>query len=115
LDKKANQKDEDEIAQLAKDKDFARLAQKLGIKVIHCSERDTQIANRPKEVNEFVGHGAIEGLREEGTAPAEIGWGTHETKLPSLANIPPCGPKKPDIFTPDGVNTWVRSWIPDEE
>ncbi|MDD5616590.1 MAG: saccharopine dehydrogenase NADP-binding domain-containing protein [Candidatus Methanoperedens sp.] len=115
LDKKASVQDEEEIAQLAKDRDFARLAKKLGIKVIHCSERDTQIANRPKEVNEFVGTWSIEGLREEGTAPAEIGWGTHESKLPPLANIPPCGPKN-QIFLPQmGINTWVRSWIPHEE
>ncbi len=115
IDKKLSPEDEKEIGLLAKNKDFARLAQKLGIKVIHCSERDTQIASRPKEVNEFVGTWSIEGLREEGTAPAEIGWGTHERKLPPLANIPPCGPKN-QIFLPQmGINTWVRSWIPDEE
>ena len=115
FDKKASVQDEEEIVQLAKYRDFPRLAKKLGIKVIHCSERDTQIANRPKEVNEFVGTWSIEGLREEGTAPAEIGWGTHEEKLPALANIPPCGPKN-QIFLPQmGINTWVRSWIPNEE
>ncbi|MDO8724734.1 MAG: saccharopine dehydrogenase NADP-binding domain-containing protein [Candidatus Methanoperedens sp.] len=115
LDKKVSPQDEEEIVRLAKEKDFARLAKKLDIKVIHCSERDTQIANRPKKVNEFVGTWSIEGLREEGTAPAEIGWGTHENKLPPLANIPPCGPKN-QIFLPQmGINTWVRSWIPHEE
>ncbi|MGB8217450.1 MAG: saccharopine dehydrogenase C-terminal domain-containing protein [Candidatus Methanoperedens sp.] len=115
LDKKVSPQDEEEIARLAKERDFARLAKKLGIKVIHCSERDTQIANRPKEVNEFVGTWSIEGLREEGTAPAEIGWGTHEKKLPPLANIPPSGPKN-QIFLPQmGINTWVRSWIPPDE
>jgi len=115
LDKKVSAQDEQEIAHLAKNRDFARLAKKLGVKVIHCSERDTQIANRPKLVNEFVGTWSIEGLREEGTAPAEIGWGTHESKLPPLADIPPCGPKN-QIFLPQmGINTWVRSWIPNEE
>ncbi|MCZ7395119.1 MAG: saccharopine dehydrogenase C-terminal domain-containing protein [Candidatus Methanoperedens sp.] len=114
-DKKVSQGDEEEIAHLAKNRDFAQLSEKLGIKVIHCSERDTQITNKPKLVNEFVGTWSIEGLREEGTAPAEMGWGTHERKLPSLANIPPCGPKN-QIFLPQmGINTWVRSWIPDEE
>jgi len=65
-DKKVSPEDEQEIAFLVKNRDFARLAKKLGIKVIHCSERDTQISNRPKEVNEFVGTWSIEGLREEG-------------------------------------------------
>jgi homospermidine synthase len=114
-DKKVSPKDEQEIVHLAKNRDFALLAQKLGVKVIHCSERDTQIASRPKEVNEFVGTWSIEGLREEGTAPVEIGWGTHEGKLPYLAHMPPYGPKNM-IFLPQmGINTWVRSWIPDEE
>ena len=103
-DKKVSLEEEQEIALLAKNRDFARLAQKLEVKVIHCSERDTQVANRPKEVDEFVGTWSIEGLREEGTAPVEIGWGTHESKLPPLAHIPRMG-----------INTWVRSWIPDEE
>lgn len=114
-DKKVSPQDEQEIVHLAKKRDFALLAQKLGVKVIHCSERDTQIASRPKEVNEFVGTWSIEGLREEGTAPVEIGWGTHEGKLPYLAHMPPYGPKNM-IFLPQmGINTWVRSWIPDEE
>ncbi len=114
-DKKVSYEDGVEISRLAKNRDFARLARKLGIKVIHCSERDTQITCRPKEVNEFVGTWSIEGLREEGTAPAEMGWGTHEKKLPPLANMPPYGPKNQIFLAQMGINTWVRSWIPDEE
>lgn len=115
IDNKFSAGDEEEICHFIKKRDFAHLAKKLGIKVIHCSERDTQIANRPKEVNEFVGTWSIEGLREEGTAPAELGWGTHEQKLPLLANIPPYGPKNQIFLAQMGINTWVRSWIPDEE
>ena len=90
-DKKVSPEDEQEITHLAENRDFARLAQKLGVRVIHCSERDTQVANRAKEVNEFVGTWSIEGLREEGTAPVEIAWGTHENKFPPLAHTPPYG------------------------
>jgi homospermidine synthase len=94
---------------------FAELSMELGVKVIHCSERDTQITSRPKEVDEFVGTWSIEGFREEGTAPAEMGWGTHERELPDLANIPPVGPKNQIFLSQMGINTWVRSWIPNEE
>jgi homospermidine synthase len=94
---------------------FAKLGQALGIKVVHVSERDTQITNRPKEVNEFVGTWSIEGLREEGTAPSELGWGTHEKKLPEYAHVPPSGPKNQIFLAQMGMNTWVRSWIPDQE
>lgn len=115
VDKKAQGKDKEELEQYIKDRKFNLLGQKLGVKVIHCSERDTQITNRPKEVDEFVGTWSIEGLREEGTAPAEMGWGTHEQKLPALAHIPPYGPKNQIFLAQMGMNTWVRSWIPNEE
>ncbi|SDG16433.1 homospermidine synthase [Methanolobus vulcani] len=114
-DKIVSPEEEEEIKQLAEKRDFAQLAHKLGVKVIHCSERDTQVANRAKEVDEFVGTWSIEGLREEGTAPVEIAWGTHENKMPPLAQVPDFGPQNV-IFMPQmGMNTWVRSWIPDEE
>ncbi|MFM8652882.1 MAG: saccharopine dehydrogenase C-terminal domain-containing protein, partial [Acidimicrobiaceae bacterium] len=51
------------------------------------SERDTQITNRPKEVNEFVNTWSVEGFYEEGVAPAEMGWGTHERWMPSNAQV----------------------------
>ena len=63
---------------------YNRLASDLGVKVIHISERDTQISDKPKGVNEFVNTWSIEGFFEEGTAPAEMGWGTHE-KMPAAA------------------------------
>ena len=64
---------------------FNVLAQQLDVKVIHVAERDTQISNRPKEVGEFVNTWSVDGFYEEGVAPAEMGWGTHERRLPPLA------------------------------
>jgi len=114
-DRAAGKKDATLIKRLLHEKQFSRLAMELGIKVIHCSERDTQITNRPKEVDEFVGTWSIEGLREEGISPAEMGWGTHEKELPPLYNTADYGPKN-QIFLPQmGINTWVRSWIPNQE
>ena len=66
----------------AKAREFNHLAHQLGVKVIHCSERDTQITDQPKQVNEFVNTWSVEGFREEGTTTAEMGWGTHEKELP---------------------------------
>lgn len=94
---------------------FAHLAMHLGVKVIHCSERDTQIASSPKQLDEFVNTWSIDGLIEEGMAPAEIGWGTHEKKLPSNAHVPDSGPKNQIFLAQMGMNTWVRSWIPSQE
>jgi homospermidine synthase len=91
---------------------FNRLAMKLGVKVIHCSERDTQITDRTKEVDEFVNTWSIEGFREEGTTTAEMGWGTHEKQLPSLAFEHPDGPRNQICLARMGINTWVRSFVP---
>lgn len=112
-DKKA--KNPEKIKKLIAEQKFNELAMEVGIKVIHCSERDTQISNKPKEVDEFVGTWSIEGLREEGTAPAEMGWGTHEKELPKLAHIPKKGPKNQIMLAQMGMNTWVRSWVPHHE
>ncbi len=88
------------------------LAMLLGVKTIHISERDTQLTSRPKEENEFVNTWSIEGLYEEGTSPAEMGWGTHEKKLPPRAWQHKSGPKNQICLGNWGVNTWVRSWVP---
>jgi homospermidine synthase len=92
--------------------DFAQLAQHTGVKVIHISERDTQIADRPKEVDEFVNTWSIEGFREEGVAPAELGWGTHERSLPDRAFTHDYGPMSQICIAQPGMETWVRSWVP---
>ncbi len=114
-DQKVSRKKAERLRALARAGNFAELSMTLGVKVIHCSERDTQITNNPKKVDEFVGTWSIEGLREEGTAPAEIGWGTHETTLPPLAYVPSTGPRNQIMLAQMGMNTWVRSWVPDCE
>jgi hypothetical protein len=73
----------------------------LGVKVIHCSERDTQITDVPKQIDEFVNTWSIEGFREEGTTTAELGWGTHEKTLPAFAYRHKSGPE-PDLHRADG-------------
>ena len=74
----------------------------LGVKVIHCSERDTQITDQPKEVDEFVNTWSVEGFREEGTTTAEMGWGTHEKELPPFAFEHADRPEEPDLPGPHG-------------
>jgi homospermidine synthase len=61
---------------------WARLAMSLGIKVIHVSERDTQVSPEPKKPGEFVNTWSIDGFVSEGSQPAELGWGSHEKELP---------------------------------
>jgi homospermidine synthase len=101
------------IAQHAKSQAFNHLAHELGVKVIHCSERDTQITDQPKHVDEFVNTWSVEGFREEGTTTAEMGWGTHEKGLPDLAFEHADGPRSQICLARMGINTYVSSWVPD--
>ncbi len=105
-DGKAKGKDAKEIERLAADQTWNELAMKLGVKVIHCSERDTQISDQPKRVDEFVNTWSVEGFREEGTTTAEMGWGTHEKKLPAFAYQHKEGPKNQICLARMGMNTW---------
>jgi len=102
----------EKIAHHQKAGNFNHLAHELGVKVIHCSERDTQITNQPKEVNEFVNTWSVEGFREEGTTTAELGWGTHEKELPPFAYEHADGPKSQICLARMGMNTFVASWVP---
>lgn len=111
-DKKLTGKKAEEVGQLIKDSTFNSLAQKLGVKVIHVSERDTQITDQPKQVDEFVNTWSIEGFREEGITTAEMGWGTHEKTLPAFAYQHKEGPKNQICLARMGMNTWVRTWVP---
>ncbi len=100
------------IRQHLDSKSFNLLAQALGVRVIHCSERDTQLTSLPKAVNEFVNTWSIEGFREEGTTTAEMGWGTHENWVPPFAFQHTTGPRNQICLARMGMNTWVRSWVP---
>jgi homospermidine synthase len=95
---------------------YNTLAMLTGTKVIHVAERDTQITNVPKEIDEFVNTWSVEGFYEEGVAPAELGWGTHEKRLPPNAYVHHgYGPCNQICIARPGMETWVRSWVPGGE
>jgi homospermidine synthase len=89
------------------------LAQLLDVKVIHIAERDTQISSLPKEPGEFVNTWSVDGFYEEGVAPAEMGWGTHERTLPALAWChEDDGPRNQICLAQMAHTTLVRSTVP---
>ena len=103
------------VAEALESENFPALAHKLGVKVIHIAERDTQVSDKPKLLNEFVNTWSVEGFYEEGIAPAELGWGTHEKTLPAKAYEHQDGPKNQICIAQPGATTWVRSWVPNME
>jgi len=94
---------------------WARLAMELGVKVIHIAERDTQVSPVPKKMGEFVNTWSIDGFAAEGSQPAEMGWGTHEKKLPEDAREHDFGPQSAIYLERPGYATQVRSWTPTSE
>lgn len=96
--------------------EYNKLAMLTGTKVIHIAERDTQITSKPKQVNEFVNTWSVDGFYEEGIAPAELGWGTHEKHLPPRAyQHNDDGPNNQICIAQPGMNTLVRTWVPSGE
>ena len=94
---------------------FNRLAQAVGVKVIHVSERDTQVSRKRRRGSEFVNTWSVEGFYEEGIAPAEMGWGTHERILPDDAWQHTVGPRHQICLERFGMNTFVKSRVPSSE
>jgi homospermidine synthase len=92
--------------------DWAALAHKLGVKVIHIAERDTQVANTPKRTNEFVNTWSVDGFVSEGCQPAELGWGTHEKSLLPQARRHDFGRQSAIYLMQPGAGTKVRTWTP---
>jgi len=90
--------------------DVNLLAHKLGVQVIHISEKDTQIVNNPKKINEYCNtwSGTAFSYYDEGLGYSEISLGTHEKDITNYKY-------KNDeyvIFNKGGIYTYAQSWIP---
>jgi homospermidine synthase len=94
------------------DEEWAELARRLEIKVIHIAERDTQICAQRKQVDEFVNTWSVEGFVDEGLQPAELGWGSHEKHWPEDAHRHGFGSDAAIYLNRPGIATRVRSWTP---
>ncbi len=92
--------------------EWAKLAQRLGVKVMHIAERDTQVANVPKMPNEFVNTWSVDGFVSEGAQPAELGWGTHEKHFPADGGRHARGSGCAIYLNRPGASTQVRTWTP---
>ena len=86
--------------------------QRAGVKGIHIAERDTQRARDPKPRGVFVNTWSVEGFCSEGLQPAELGWGTHEKKMPANGRRHEFGCDAAIYLTQPGAATRVRSWTP---
>lgn len=88
--------------------EWAELAKKLEIQVIQISERDSQVTASTRGPLNFVSTWSADGLITECLQPAELGWGTHEKKLPSGARINGYA----IAMLERGCDVRVKSWSP---
>lgn len=93
---------------------WAQLAMRLNVKVIHCAERDTQVADPRKQRFEFVNTWSVDGFIGEGSQPCELGWGSHEQHFPPDGRNHDFGCKAAIYLTRPGASVKVRSWTPVE-
>jgi homospermidine synthase len=96
----------------AEREDWARLAMNLGIRVIHTAERDFQRSGHAKEPGEFVNTWSTGAFVGEGSQPAELGWGTHEKRLPECGRRHQSGGQAAIYLERPGFSVRVRSWTP---
>ncbi|MBR8094710.1 saccharopine dehydrogenase NADP-binding domain-containing protein [Burkholderia cenocepacia] len=92
--------------------DWARLARRLDVRVIQISERDTQVSALARRPGEFVNTWSVDGLVTECLQPAELGWGTHEVKLPPNARRHQYGSQAAIYLDRPSHTVKVKSWSP---
>ncbi|KAH3764555.1 hypothetical protein Pelo_3573 [Pelomyxa schiedti] len=96
----------------ANKEEWAALCQRLGIRIIQVSERDGQQSSVPKKKGEFVQTWSVIGYIEELLQPAEMGWGTHERRLPEGALLHTTGSKSAIMLDRPSALCTVKTWCP---
>ncbi|MCP1508405.1 homospermidine synthase [Pseudomonas marginalis] len=91
---------------------WAKLSADLGVKTIHIAEHDTQVAKLPKRPGEFVNTWSIDGFIGEGCQPAELGWGTHELRLPPEGQRHTTGRNSAIYLNRPGASVRLKTWTP---
>jgi len=92
--------------------EWAALANRLDIKVVQISERDTQVSYIPRQKEEFNCTWSVDGFITEALQPSELGWGSHETEIPRGANFPDYGSRCGIELRESGRSVKVKSWSP---
>lgn len=92
---------------------YSELANKMGLQVVHISERDSQITNNPKKVNEYVNTWSSDAISwyDEAFSNLEISWGTHEKTLPTNLNNE-LSNEYQYIINDIGSNSWANTYGP---
>lgn len=91
--------------------EWAALAAAIGLRTLFVAEYDSQQTSRPRTPNAFFNTWSVMGFIAEAGQPAELGWGTHEKRLPLDGARHSDGGPAIYLSTP-GAAVRVKSWIP---
>lgn len=95
-----------------KEENFPLVSYLLKLETVHCSERDTQIANIERKTNEFMNTWGAYSFYGEGVDPVQLGYGTHEKRL-RHSSKPPKELTQNQIFLPvRGIDLQFQSYVP---
>ncbi len=105
----------DAISDALRSQQWPALASALDVKTIHISEIDTQQTSIPHDPKVFSNTWSVDGFYEEGTSPAEMGWGTHESASVQGICEHEAGPKNQICLEKFGIDTYVKTCVPSGE
>jgi homospermidine synthase len=95
--------------------EWGALAQALGVKAIHISERDTQDDGFPLPHGVFANTWSARGLHSEACLQrAELEWGSHEPAPPAGAIVVKHGRAQIVCLPEPGAQIWLKSWTPSQ-
>jgi len=105
-----------QIKSALKSKNYPLLGYLLDLRVLHCSENDTQIPIKPREPGEFVNSWSSYSFYSEGCDPVQLGWGTQEVDYKTLPGAVLSSGEPNQIYLPiRGIDMVARSYTYDRE
>lgn len=91
--------------------DWAEMARRLGMRVIHAAERDTQTGSRRKSRDASVNTWSTGAFMDEGLKTGELVWGSHEKHWPDDVSRHGFGCDIAVYLNRPGIDAQVRSWM----
>lgn len=93
---------------------WATLMQTLDVHGVHIAERDTQVSRIPREEGCFMNTWSSEGCLAESVQPAELGWGTHEKRLPEGGKMHTFGCMAAIYIETPAAGVHIQTWTPSD-
>ncbi|MEN9315143.1 MAG: hypothetical protein RIS35_1536 [Pseudomonadota bacterium] len=92
--------------------EWAALMRSVGVKGVQIAERDTQSPVLPRRPGTFTNTWSARGFLAEAAQPAELGWGSHERRLPDDGSAHASGCGAAIWLDRPGGDVRVRTWTP---